>query len=34
VIKWVVFGMFMCDGLFWESVMAVREFDKLYCVIG
>ena len=33
-IQRVVFGMFMCDGLFWESVMEVSEFDKLYCMIG
>ena len=28
----VVFGLFLCDGLFWESIVAVCEFDELYCV--
>ena len=32
--KWVVFGVFVCYGLFGEYVMAVvREFDELYCVM-
>ena len=31
--KWVVFGVFICSGLFGESVMAVCEFNELYCVV-
>ena len=31
--EWVVFGAFVCSGLFGESVMAVSEFDGLYCVV-
>ena len=31
--KWVVFGVFVLFGLFWESIVAVCEFNELYCVI-
>ena len=31
--KWVVLGVFVCYGLLWEYVMAVSEFDELYCVV-
>ena len=27
--QWVIFGLFLCGGLFWESVVAICEFDVL-----
>ena len=30
--QWVIFDLFLCDGLFGESVVAVCEFNELYCV--
>ena len=30
---WVIFGVFLCFGLFWESIMAICEFDELYSVV-
>ena len=32
--KWVVFGVFVGEGFIWESIVAVCELDKLYCVFG
>ena len=31
--KWVVLGVFLCSGLFGESIMAVCEFNELYCIV-
>ena len=31
---WVIFGVFVCKGLFWEYVMVVCELKELYCVWG
>jgi hypothetical protein len=31
---WVIFGMFLCDGLFWETIMTVCESYELYCDHG
>ena len=31
--KWIIFGVFVCSGLCGESIMAVSEFDEVYCVV-
>ena len=29
--QWVIFVVFMCEGLVRESIMAICEFDELDC---
>jgi hypothetical protein len=31
---WIVFGVFVCMGLLWESVVTICEFNELDCVFG